>query len=56
MPPTTRKSSVTVPSRPASALLTEKLCWMSARTKVRMVKSKASSTQAAKVVRKAFHS
>ena len=43
------------PSTPASALLTEKLCWMSTRTKVRMVKSKASSIQAAKVVRKAFH-
>ena len=55
MPPNTRKKSVTVPSAPASALFTVKLCWISIRTNVRMVKSKASSVHAANVVRKVFH-
>ncbi len=55
MPPMTRKKSVIVPSRPANALFTEKLFWMSMSTNVRMVKSNASSVQAAKVVRNAFH-
>ena len=56
MPPTMRKSSVTVASAPASARLTSKLRWMSMRTKVMIVKSKASSVHAANVVRKVFHS
>ena len=56
MPPIIRNNSVTVASAPASARLTSKLRRMSVRTKVMMVKSKASSVQAANVVRKVFHS
>ncbi len=56
MPPIIRKNKVTVASAPASARLTSKLRRMSVRTKVMMVKSNASSVQAAKVVRNVFHS
>src|SRR6185503_2083398 len=56
MPPIIRKNSVTVASAPASARLISKLRRMSVRTKVMIVKSKASSVQAANVVRNVFHS
>src|SRR5688572_32889658 len=56
MPPTIRNSRVTVANAPASARLTSKLRRISVRTKVMIVKSNASSVQAAEVVRNVFHS
>ena len=46
MPPATRKISVIVPSSPASAASTVKLCRMSTSRNVMIVKSKPSSTHA----------
>jgi hypothetical protein len=56
MPPIIRKNSVTVASAPASARLTSKLRRMSVKTKVMMVKSNASTSRPANVVRNVFHS
>jgi hypothetical protein len=54
-PPTSRIISVTVPSAPASARSTVKLCWMSMRMNVEMVKSNASTTQPRKTAQNARH-
>ena len=55
VPPTSRIISVTVPSRPASARSTVKLCWMSMMMKARMLKSNESTIQPRKTAQNARH-
>ena len=55
VPPTSRIISVTVPSTPASALSTVKLCWMSMTMKARMLKSKESTIQPSITAQNARH-
>ncbi len=54
-PPTSRITSVTVPSAPADARLTPKLFWMSIRMKVEIVKSNASTIHPRNTAQKARH-
>ena len=55
VPPTSRIISVTVPSAPASARSTVKLCWMSMTMNARMLKSKESTIQPRNTAQKARH-
>ena len=55
VPPTSRMISVTVPSAPASARSTVKLCWMSMMMKARMLKSKESTIQPRNTAQNARH-
>ena len=55
VPPTSRMTSVTVPSAPASARSTVKLCWMSMMMKVRMLKSNESTIHPRNTAQNARH-
>ena len=55
VPPTSRITSVTVPSAPASALSTVKLFWMSRTMNVRMLKSNESTIHPRNTAQNARH-
>ena len=55
VPPMSRIMSVTVPSNPARARSTVKLCWMSMMMNARMLKSNESTTQPRKTAQNARH-
>jgi hypothetical protein len=55
VPPRSRITSVTVPSAPASARSTVKLCWMSMMMNARMLKSNESTIHPRNTAQKARH-